>query len=156
MVAKPPHNAVQFSLTILQSFSMPCLCDLQRNDLNAHNLQAKFPCVWMNKTTEKSVFYPWHCHRKLFWAFHEFQCSFYWIWNKLHANVLFLPIKQLRNNTEGYRCKNSLGSENSEPMATSGRKLCSLLFLVLAVSVWTSRYVSLGTFRYILILAQKF
>jgi hypothetical protein len=72
------------------------------------------------------------------------------------CKCVVLSNQTIEKQYRGLWVQNSLDSENSEPIATSGRKLCSLLFLVLAVSLWTSRYVSLGTFRYILVLAQKF
>jgi hypothetical protein len=87
--------------------------------------------------------------------FMNFHCSFYWIWNHHHANV-FPSNQTVEQQYKGLWVQNSLDSKYSESMATSGRKLCSLLFLVLAVSLWTSGYVRFGTFGYILVLAQKF
>ena len=105
----------------------------------------------MNKTTEKSVFYPWHCKQKLFWAFHQFPLQFLLNLEQTSYKCVVPSNQTIEKQFRWLWVQNSLDSENSEPVAPSGRELCGFLFLVLAV-----RYVSLGTFGYILILAHKF
>jgi hypothetical protein len=63
----------------------PCFrpCNMWRNNLNTHNFQPVSPC-WIEKTTQKSVFSPWHCHQKLFQHFMCFRCSFTEFEAKLH------------------------------------------------------------------------
>jgi hypothetical protein len=48
------------------------LWDLWKDNLDSHNLLPKSPHVWVYKSIKKFVFSPWHCHGKLFRAFHAF------------------------------------------------------------------------------------
>ena len=54
----------RFSLAIFLTFSVfPSVRSAERRPERHHFYH--FPHVWIKKTTQKSVFSPWHCHRPL-------------------------------------------------------------------------------------------
>jgi len=83
-------------LLILSTFSSLRLVDgrPERSDSSTE----KFPRVWIERTMHKFVFSQWHCHRKLFWAFHAFPTQFSRVWSKYHANALFFQISHFAYN----------------------------------------------------------
>lgn len=59
------------------------------DDLSAQNLQLKCPHIWIQKSTQKSLFFPWHYHKSYFVHLMHFQCSFPKFETKCSAYALF-------------------------------------------------------------------
>jgi hypothetical protein len=114
----------------------------------------------LNRTTQKFVFFSWHCYWKPFWAFHAFLMQFSEFEAKFHASALFFQISHftyngrsritlntpnskhsLWSNTKGYVDKtHQTESQNSYTTAPSGRELYLLQLSLQAASVETFGY----------------
>jgi hypothetical protein len=137
------------SLTILQTFSTFSPVRPMERLPEYSVFSWSFPMFeWRKKTTQRSVFSPWHCKRRLFWAISyavflslklylmQMNCSFISAICKSQIILNTYNSKHpLRSSTKGYGGKTCYtDSEDSHTMAHGGRKLYYLLFSVLAVS----------------------
>jgi hypothetical protein len=101
---------------------------------HAHNLKPMFVQVWIEKTTQTSALYPWHCHRNL-WIFYALFRPFF-PKPETHSRQMLCCIKSSSNTTPI-----SVNTQSKVTPATLPHllsyKLCYLPLLVLVVSSGT-------------------
>jgi hypothetical protein len=121
-------------LTIFRS-SSTFLCLLWRNSLNTHNFKPPLVQVRIEKTTQTSAFYPWHCHRKLFWIFYAiFYTVLPQVQNKASDNCIVSsdhPVRQRRSQLTNINTHSEVIRQRIKPAKQTGvyQKTAILLHL---------------------------